>query len=333
MAEQSMQAAKALIRSAKKALQRGDAEEASRLARLAIQQIPDWELPWLILAAASAPEQGLAFVARALEINPASESARKAIRWIVRRLPAKNRRQAIENLRIPENLKLHVAPLEALTRRHLFSFRWLASLLLCVCALAIWVGYKPADAQQSLVASAPIVKASLTPTPTNTPTNTPTPTITPTSTPTPTPTNTPTPTISPTPRPKVSFEYSLDPQELADEGRWINVDLGKQMVTAYDGASPVASFVVSTGTASYPTPTGQFRIWIKLRYDDMAGPGYYLPDVPYTLYFYKGYALHGTYWHSNFGRPMSHGCVNLRTEDAKWLFDFSSVGTLVNVHP
>ncbi|MBI5619492.1 L,D-transpeptidase, partial [Candidatus Gottesmanbacteria bacterium] len=54
------------------------------------------------------------------------------------------------------------------------------------------------------------------------------------------------------------------------------------------------------------------------------GPGYYLPDVPYVMYFYLGYAIHGTYWHNNFGHPMSHGCVNMRIEDAKTLFEWSS---------
>jgi lipoprotein-anchoring transpeptidase ErfK/SrfK len=90
---------------------------------------------------------------------------------------------------------------------------------------------------------------------------------------------------------------------------------------------------VSTGVAAYPTVIGQFRVYVKYTAADMAGPGYYLPDVPYTMYFYKGYALHGTYWHSNFGTPMSHGCVNLRTSEAQWLFNFASVGTLVIVHP
>jgi lipoprotein-anchoring transpeptidase ErfK/SrfK len=51
------------------------------------------------------------------------------------------------------------------------------------------------------------------------------------------------------------------------------------------------------------------------------------------MYFYKGYALHGTYWHHNFGHPMSHGCVNLVTADAQWLYNWASVGTLVNIHP
>jgi lipoprotein-anchoring transpeptidase ErfK/SrfK len=71
---------------------------------------------------------------------------------------------------------------------------------------------------------------------------------------------------------------------------------------------------------------------VKYRYADMTGPGYYLPDVPYVMYFYSGYGLHGTYWHSNFGTPMSHGCVNFSIDDAAWLFDFVSVGSTVNVH-
>jgi hypothetical protein len=131
----------------------------------------------------------------------------------------------------------------------------------------------------------------------------------------------------------VSWDYSLNPEELANEGRWIDVDLGDQIVKAYQGSTPVMQFLVSTGTASTPTVTGQFRIWIKLRTDDMSGPGYSLEDVPYTMYFYQGYGLHGTFWHDNFGTPMSHGCVNLKTAEAAWLFDFASEGTLVNVHP
>ncbi len=64
----------------------------------------------------------------------------------------------------------------------------------------------------------------------------------------------------------------------------------------------------------------------------MAGVGWYLPDVPYVMYFYKGYGLHGTYWHNNFGTPMSHGCINFRIEDAAWVYDFTAIGTLVNLH-
>jgi len=113
---------------------------------------------------------------------------------------------------------------------------------------------------------------------------------------------------------------------------WIDVNLSEQRVYAYEGDTVVNSFIVSTGTWQTPTVTGKYNIWIKLRSTTMTGPGYYLPNVPYTMYFYKGYGLHGTYWHNNFGTPMSHGCVNLSIPDAEWLYNFSSVGTLVNVH-
>jgi lipoprotein-anchoring transpeptidase ErfK/SrfK len=114
--------------------------------------------------------------------------------------------------------------------------------------------------------------------------------------------------------------------------RWIDVDLTNQAVYAYEGDSVVNSFIVSTGTWLTPTVTGQYKIYVKIRSGNMHGPGYFLPDVPYIMYFYKGYGLHGTYWHNNFGTPMSHGCVNLRTDEAAWLFNWASVGTVVNVH-
>ncbi len=114
--------------------------------------------------------------------------------------------------------------------------------------------------------------------------------------------------------------------------RWIDVNLATQTLTAYEGNSPVVTMIVSTGLPNTPTPAGQFRIWVKLRYDDMQGPGYYLADVPYVMYFYGGYGLHGTYWHDNFGTPMSHGCVNLSNADAQWLFNWASVGTKVVTH-
>ena len=63
----------------------------------------------------------------------------------------------------------------------------------------------------------------------------------------------------------------------------------------------------------------------------MSGPGYYLPNVEWVMYFYQGYGLHGTYWHSNFGQPMSHGCVNLTNDDARWFYEFASLGTPVHV--
>jgi lipoprotein-anchoring transpeptidase ErfK/SrfK len=114
--------------------------------------------------------------------------------------------------------------------------------------------------------------------------------------------------------------------------RWIDVNLSQQRLYAYEGDTVVASFLVSTGVRQTPTVTGQYHIYTKLLSTTMSGEGYYLPNVPYTMYFYKGYGIHGTYWHNNFGHPMSHGCVNMYTPDAKWMFNWASVGTLVNVH-
>lgn len=117
-----------------------------------------------------------------------------------------------------------------------------------------------------------------------------------------------------------------------EDERWIDVNLSEQRVYVYEGDTLVNSFLASTGVAETPTVTGTFKIWIKVRVQDMFGPGYYLPDVPYVMYFYEDYGLHGTYWHNNFGTPMSRGCVNLTVDDASWLFGWASVGTVVNVH-
>ena len=113
---------------------------------------------------------------------------------------------------------------------------------------------------------------------------------------------------------------------------WFDVDLSDQRMYAYEGDTLVNTFVVSTGTWQTPTVTGKFKVWIKLRSAPMSGPGYYLPDVPYIMYFHGDYGIHGTYWHNNFGVPMSHGCVNLSIPDAEWAYNFASVGTVVNVH-
>lgn len=318
-----------LLRAARDALANGQPGDARRFCRNAIQLAPHLELPWIFLARLSSPRAGLAYLARALEINPKSKVARKAIRALVRSLPPRERRKAVRKISLPMEIALDLVPVEALTARRLLSPRVVLVALILVASAAVWYGGQPADALQPQIASADLLKATLTPTHTLTPT----PTSTPTPTLTPTPTSTATPTLTPTTRPAFSYRYATDPDQLADEGRWIDVDLSAQRVTAFDGDTPVRSFIVSTGTSAHPTVTGQFRVYIKLRSTPMAGPGYYLPGVPYTMYFYKGYALHGTYWHDNFGTPMSHGCVNLRTSDAEWLYNFASVGTLVNVHP
>lgn len=136
----------------------------------------------------------------------------------------------------------------------------------------------------------------------------------------------------------------------------IFVDLSGQRLYAYQGSAMVYNFPVSTGKWGL-TPTGTFRIWIKLQATRMvggSGPDYYnLPNVPWTMYFAnasvgrgQGYSLHGAYWHNNFGHPMSHGCINIQPDNAKLLYDWadpptagyttttsdSNLGTIVTIY-
>ncbi len=114
--------------------------------------------------------------------------------------------------------------------------------------------------------------------------------------------------------------------------RWIEVNLSQQKLYTWDGNNLVGIYLVSTGLPATPTVTGDYRIYAKYASTKMSGPGYYLPGVPCTMYFYKGYGIHGTYWHNNFGHPMSHGCVNMKTSDACTIFSWASIGTRVNIH-
>jgi len=206
--------------------------------------------------------------------------------------------------------------------------------------LSAWAALAPTPS------STPTATASPTPTQVATPTSTLTPTPSPTSSPTPTPSPTGTPSLSPTPTvtPTAATPPALPtalplpptatmaPPSIPSNIRWIDVDLTAQSLTAYEGLTPVRTTLVSTGLPYTPTPIGQYYIEVRLRYDDMSGPGYYLPNVPYVMYFYRGFGLHGTYWHANFGHPMSHGCINLPTSEAEWLYDWAAVGTFVNIH-
>lgn len=126
-------------------------------------------------------------------------------------------------------------------------------------------------------------------------------------------------------------EMALRPERrvlsaVSPEEKWIEVDLTHQRIRAHEGNRAVYDFPISSGKPWTPTVTGEFRVWIKLKYAKMSGGSrelgnyYYLPNVPFIMYYYKGYGIHGAYWHNNFGHPMSHGCVNMRTPDAEKLF-------------
>jgi len=115
------------------------------------------------------------------------------------------------------------------------------------------------------------------------------------------------------------------------EEKWIEVDLSQQKLWAWEGDKLFLETLVSTGLPWWPTPQGEFRIWAKTRATKMEGGEgkyyYNLPNVPFVMFFendkipgYRGFGLHGTYWHSDFGNVHSHGCVNLPTLIAEKLY-------------
>jgi lipoprotein-anchoring transpeptidase ErfK/SrfK len=111
--------------------------------------------------------------------------------------------------------------------------------------------------------------------------------------------------------------------------RWIQINLSKQNLIAWEGSKPVYAITISSGKRSTPTRVGAFKIQTKLRKTRMRGRGYDVPNVPHTMYYQGGYAIHGAYWHNRFGTPVSHGCVNLAPNHAKWVFEWADVGTPV----
>ena len=125
------------------------------------------------------------------------------------------------------------------------------------------------------------------------------------------------------------------------QGAWkeIVVSISAQSMWAYEEGQLVMSSLVSTGTAEVwetTTPIGHWSVLSKVDVQDMEGTisdeHYFVADVPYVMYFDNfGNAMHGTYWHSNFGAPMSHGCVNLPMDIAAWMYEWAPVGTAVSV--
>lgn len=115
------------------------------------------------------------------------------------------------------------------------------------------------------------------------------------------------------------------------EEKWIEVSLAEQKLRAWEGARVVMEFLISSGSTG-PTPRGDFAIWYKTRSQRMRGGSrelgtyYNLPNVPNNMFFYLGYAIHGAYWHNNFGHPMSHGCVNAPLAQVAQLFEWTGPG-------
>ncbi len=135
--------------------------------------------------------------------------------------------------------------------------------------------------------------------------------------------------------PNVSLtqDYGANPvlgTETSRGEKHIYVNLETQMISAFEGDNLFMHTPVSTGLWGR-TPKGDFTIWTKFRATRMSGGSgadyYDLPNVPYVMFFSnnevsasRGFSIHGTYWHNNFGHAMSHGCVNMKTTDVAKLF-------------
>ena len=116
------------------------------------------------------------------------------------------------------------------------------------------------------------------------------------------------------------------PASIPANALWVGVSLSQQTAVCYEGDTPVYAALIASGLPGAPTVQGIFRTWKRLETGKMAGPGYYIEDVTWTCYFYSGYALHTAYWHDKFGKPRSHGCVNLSPYDAWWVYQWSAKG-------
>lgn len=337
------------IKNAHQALRSNDRRRARHWAQIAVALAPELEESWLVLAAVASPRASLSYLKRALDINPNSKRAREGMHWAIKRIrkeppldihpiranitPSVKTRSTILGRKRPSILPLLLIAAFAsllllgwfnapqLSRAFAAGAKTAQEVALAVVATATETSTATSTAT-STHTSSPTFTATSTETPTATYTWTPPPSATPTHTFTPGPTDTPTATNTP----------RIRPDDVGQHERWIDIDLSDQLVYAFEGEEMVNRFIVSTGTWRTPTVRGQFYVYVKYRYADMSGPGYYLPNVPYVMYFYKGYGLHGTYWHNNYGTPMSHGCVNLKPEEAAWLYEWSSVGTVVRVH-
>lgn len=130
----------------------------------------------------------------------------------------------------------------------------------------------------------------------------------------------------------------LDRPAEVTTGRWISIDLYEQVVIAYEDHTPVFATLISSGLPRWPTNEGVFNIYFRTPRKQMRGgvvgdDFYFLEEVPWTMFFDEGRALHGAYWHDGFGYRRSHGCVNLSITDAHWLYHWvaEEMGSKISV--
>lgn len=128
------------------------------------------------------------------------------------------------------------------------------------------------------------------------------------------------------PRSRVRVAYETPrPAEVPAGAKWLHVDLVEQTVVAHEGDKAVLATLMSSGRSPHQTSQGVFRFYAKTIHSTMRGngaKGYVAEEVPWVMHFFEGQAMHGAYWHDQFGIVKSHGCLNLALGDAKWLFEW-----------
>ncbi len=273
------------------------------------------------------PYEAVAYLKLVLNLNPHSKRAKDGLEWALSRLPPDEQQRLRATLPRSEEKAKWAPP---------FQYLWSALLritaLFCIAVGGLALTDNLDDLRALVVATVP------TPTAVSTPTFVPTLAATPTYEPT--LVASATRLASPTPGPPTA-------QPILGE-KWIDVDLSTQTLVAYDGAVEVLRTTVSTGAPQTPTVIGRFRIFSKLVSQTIRGTNYVQANVPFVMYFYDDYCLHGAYWQSDFGRAQSRGSVNLPIPDAQWLFQWadpqlppgasevwdtvSGKGTLVVIH-
>ncbi len=325
-----------MLEKAQSALKAGDKKTARTLAQKVIAASPDNVDAYLMLASLSTPTESLSYLKRVLEIDPKNQKAREKMHLLVEQLKEEEIKRTRRTSQEETQAIRASASKEGNKRKNARSLGGgiLSAIGVVLITLFIFIGddlswpSTPQKNGRTMRPAGVLLKPTLTPSATATPI----PTFTPTDSAATSPTSTGKPTAD-----KTYLDYFAHSWDIPDafsnaDAFWIEVDLSEQMVYTYKGDTFLKSFLVSTGTNTYPTITGAFKIYAKYPSYLMVGDGYYLPNVPYSMFFYKGYSLHGTYWHNNFGTPMSHGCINMKTSDAKWVYENTPIGTYVYIH-
>ncbi len=320
---------------AQQAFKQGDKRNARRWAEYAVSRDPNLEEPWLVLAAVASPQASIAYLQRALRINPNSPMAHKGMAWARKRLLAE---QGRATPRQPEKARKPAPKPRRSRTRAVIYLGLLAVLCVGLLGAIFWTDISPALAffggasqpgQEVSWAQSEILK------PTYTSTPSPTPTATQTPTPSPTPTSTPEPTLIPTDIPP-----TISPEEPVYTGdKYILVDISEQHLYAYEGDVLIYSFVASTGIGN-STRVGTFSVLNKL-------PSAYGSTwniwMPSWLGIYWSHGLQNgihalpilpggsILWEGYLGRPVSYGCIVLGTYEAQLLYDWAEIGTPVEI--